>query len=197
MRILIVAYGRTGGTTLAKWVGATLNHKVYNEPYINEKLVEWDGIETETNIVVRMHGGEWRTFIEKYKNDTPPYNFLKVWDKVIGVYRENSYEAGISAARANETKEWHNSYFIDNDWISNRLQEITDYSNMKELQKLYVKKNIIGDNCLLVSYEGIYIEKTDVQKIKDFLNLTNSKFDNMLDISNKLRKHNKQIKKII
>lgn len=191
MRILIVAYGRTGGTTLAKWIGAELNYKVYNEPYINEKLNEWDGIETENNIVVRMHGGEWRTFIEKYKNDTPPYNFLKLWDKVIGVYRENSYEAGISAVRANETKEWHRSYYVTNKWIESKKEQIDKFSNLKESQKIYVKKNIIGDNSILVSYEGIYIEKTDINKIKEFLNITNSKFDNLININNRYRKNNK------
>ena len=49
----------------------------------------------------------------------------------------------------------------------------------------------------MVTYEGIYYTKEDIQKIKDYIGITNTKYEHLLDNTNRLRNRRKAKRKVI
>jgi hypothetical protein len=72
--------------------------------------------------------------------------------------------------------EWLNENDADinhfEEWIRNQIQF---FNNIKEIE-------------LKVTYEGIYHTKEDIQRIKDYIGITNPKYEHLLDSTNRLRK---------
>ncbi len=50
---------------------------------------------------------------------------------------------------------------------------------------------------LVVSYEGIYERKTDIQKILNYVGIKETKYMHLMDESNRLRSNNKKPKRLI
>jgi hypothetical protein len=169
MRIGIIAIGRSGGYNLSKWIGLETDTEFIHEPLIN-------GIKTDIdNVVIKWLYDEWIGL-----KDTP------VMDKWIGLIRENERECAISHIRGKETDNWRNGYELSNEWIREREDEIKiEIEIIKGIQKGI---HNIKELELIVSYEGIYNRGEDIQRIKDYIGIENTKYLHLLDSSNRLRK---------
>ena len=102
MRILIIAIGRSGGTTLNSWLGLELGYKFLNEPIWNKLSIDGN------DIVVKYH-------IEEIEEIT--YIDLTNWDKIIGLTREDSYDTAISEYIARQKNKWRNVYEVRDEWV--------------------------------------------------------------------------------
>ena len=176
MRILIIAIGRSGGTTLNSWLGLELGYKFLNEPIWNKLSIDGN------DIVVKYH-------IEEIEEIT--YIDLTNWDKIIGLTREDSYDTAISEYIARQKNKWRNVYEVRDEWVrENQL-------NIKKVEEHIIKKielvKQIKEIQLRVTYEKIYNTKEDIQRIKDYIGITNTKYEHLLDNTNRLRNKRKLI----
>jgi hypothetical protein len=180
MRILIIAIGRSGGTILNQWLALELRYKILNEPIWNKLSIE------ENDIVVKYNIGE----IEK----TSDVN-LSNWDKIIGLIREDSYDTAISQYRGDQKNEWNCVYDVSDKWIKE------NHLNIKKTEEQIIKKieliKQIKEIELLVTYEGIYNTKEDVKRIKDYVGISNTKYEHLLDNINRLRNRDKTKRKLL
>jgi hypothetical protein len=176
MRILIIAVERSGGYQLGKWISMEMGHKLIHEPIMYPQSIEGD------NIVVKYLVGEI-----KNKNNIDLTN----WDKIIGLVRMDTYNSGISQTRALERNKWHESYYISDKWVQNNLELINENKKVIEWNNNYLKG--IKEIQLFTTYEGIYHSNEDIQRIKDYIGIKNTKYEYLLDNKNRLRKKNKLI----
>ena len=167
MRILIIACQRTGGTVFGQWLAYEKNFLFINEPETNQY---------GDNIVVKKL---WNSDMEIIQNE---------WDKIIGLTRDDTYDAAISSVKALTTKKWNSFYDVTNEWI----EENKDLIINEEQYLKNVVNNIQKLPILQVKYENIFINKEDIKIIQSYLELKELKYDGMLD--NKLRyRNNKKI----
>ncbi len=180
MRILIIAIGRSGGTMLNKWLGLELTHKVLNEPIWNKLSID------KNDIVVKYHIDEIQEITDID---------LTNWDKIIGLTRVDTYDTAISQHRAYQKNEWDCAYKISDEWVKENQLNINE-NEEKIIKKIELIKEIkeIG---IFVTYEGIYNTKEDIQRIKDYIGITNTKYEHLLDNTNGFRNRNKRKRKII
>jgi hypothetical protein len=178
MRILIIAIGRSGGTILNKWLGLELGHKILNEPIWNKLSID------KNDIVVKYH-------IEEIQEITDID--LTNWDKIIGLTRADTYDTAISNYRAYQKNEWDCAYEISDEWVKENQLNINE-NEEKIIKKIELIKEIkeIG---IFVTYEGIYNTKEDIQRIKDYIGITNTKYEYLLDNTNRLRNRKKRKKR--
>lgn len=163
MKILILAVGRSGGYRLSQWLSMEFGYTHVHEPKYRNYIAN-------DNEVVKE--------LIYYK----PYDVAQ-YDKVIGLIRENVEEVAVSQLRAIKFDEWHENYSIDRNWLK---------ENEKEIQK--TKQDILKLNDMVlndkdiqlhVTYEKIYNSKEDIEKLKDFLNIT--EFNHLNHIDNKYK----------
>jgi len=180
MRILIIAMGRSGGYQLNEWLALELNYKMIHEPIENKLNINGG------NIVVKC-------LLSEIKNEK---NFdFKNWDKIIGLIRTDVRECAISLTSAAERNVWRSAYVITNEWILNNIETINQNQRWIESDNNYISN--IKEIGLIVTYEGIYNTKEDIQKIKDYIGISNTKYEHLLDNTNRLRNRNKLKKKLI
>jgi hypothetical protein len=170
MRILIIATARSGGYQLNEWLAMELGYKMVHEPTKNNVHLN------RSNIVVKY-------LIEEIEDDK--MFDLKKWDKIIGLVRMDYRECSISFVKATKTNEWHKPYQLSDEWISENKKEILDFEN--QVKELSEKLNRIKEIELFVTYEGIYNTKEDIQKIKNYVGITNARYEYLLDNSKRLR----------
>jgi hypothetical protein len=183
MRILIIALARSGGYQLNEWLALELGYKMIHEPIYNNQSIEGN------NIVVKY-------VVNEIKNRTDI--FLLNWDKIIGLTRENVRECAISrtkAAQTNDVREWHSGYEISSEWILENEIDIKKNERWATSGIDYINK--INEIELRVTYEGIYDTKEDTQRIKDYIGITNTKYEHLLDNTNRLRNRSKTKRKVL
>lgn len=170
MRILIIALARSGGYQLNEWLSLELGYKMIHEPIRTNQSIEGD------NIVVKylINEIENRTDID-YTN----------WDKIIGLTRLNVRECAISQTKAVQTNKWRDGYEISREWINENEIDIKHFEEWVIEQNEYL--NTIKEIQLQVAYERIYNTKEDIQRIKDYTGITNTKYEHLLDNTNRLR----------
>jgi len=176
MKILIIALERSGGLQLTEWISLEMGYKPIHEPILTPQSIEGD------NIVVKYLITEIMNI-----NDIDLTN----WDKIIGLIRMDTYETAISQTVAQERKKWHDSYEISDNWIYNNLKLINQSQKNIKSNIDYLKG--IEEIKVLVSYESIYNTKEDIQRIKDYIGIKNTKYEYLLNNKNRLRKKNKLI----
>jgi hypothetical protein len=179
-RILIVGMGRSGGYNLGMWLSKELDYKFIHEPKINN--LDEGGY----NIVTKYLITEW----EVQKNP-----LLYRYDKIIGLIREGDRDCAISQCWAEQKNQWRNNYTITDEWITENegyINEMEGWVKSKRESLLSIKE--LG---LVVSYEGIYERKTDIQKILNYVGIKETKYIHLLDESNRLRGNNKKPKRLI
>ena len=180
MRILIIALARSGGYQLNEWLALELGYKMIHEPIRTNESIEGD------NIVVKYLINE----IEN-RNDIDLLN----WDKIIGLTRTDARECAISQTKAVQTNEWRGGYEVSNEWI---IENEIDINNFEEwANKRNDLINRINEIELRVTYERIYNTKEDIQRIKDYIGITNTKYEHLLDNTNRLRNRNKTKRKLL
>lgn len=179
-RILIVGMGRSGGYNLGMWLSKELDYKFIHEPKINN--LDEGGY----NIVTKYLITEW----EVQKNP-----LLYRYDKIIGLIREGDRDCAISQCWAEQKNQWRNNYTITDEWITENegyINEMEGWVKSKRESLLSIKE--LG---LVVSYEGIYERKTDIQKILNYVGIKETKYMHLMDESNRLRSNNKKPKRLI
>lgn len=171
MKILILSHTRCGSTTLCKWLSNELNVELDESPY-NKKT--FNSVFEKTDIIRKI-------VIEEY---LPSNDIINKFDKVICLTRENSIETSISFIVANRTNIWHNPYDVSNEWILENKNKILQKVNQYDLMKNKLKQI----KSLQLTYENIYINKTDINMIIEYLNIKTPKHLEMIDYNNKYRK---------
>lgn len=180
MRILIIALGRSGGYQLNEWLAFELGYKMIHEPIYNNKSIEGNDIVVKYNIIEI----ENRMDID-----------LTNWDKIIGLTREDVRECAISQTKAVQTNEWRSGYEVSSEWINQNETDIKHFEYWKNKSIDYL--NTIKEIQLRVTYEGIYNTKEDIQRIKDYIGITSTKYEHLLDNTNRLRNRNKTKRKFL
>jgi hypothetical protein len=82
------------------------------------------------------------------------------------------------------SNEWHIKYEVTDDWIIENKNEIIRRKNWYDNMKLVLKKFDV----LQIKYENIYVNKTEINSVIDYLNLENPQHLDMLDYTKKYRK---------
>ena len=151
-----------------------------HEPNITNESTEGD------NIVVK----HLITDIEK-ENDID----YKNWDKIIGLIREDVRECAISQTVAIQKDQWRVGYEVTDEWIKENEETIQYYEGWvkDKIQSI----NQIKEIELMITYEGIYYTKEDIQKIKDYIGISNTKYEHLLDNSNRLRNRSNLKRKLL
>ena len=119
----------------------------------------------------------------------------KNWDKIIGLTREDVRECAISLTKSLETQEWRKGYNVSEEWVKENettIQYYEEWANDK-IQSI----NQIKEIELMVTYEGIYNTKEDIQRVKDYIGITSTKYEHLLDNTNRLRNRGKTKRKLL
>ena len=182
MRILIIAMGRSGGYSLLKWIGSEKEYQTIHEPTMDNgdilsiykmRLLA----KNKNNTVVKY-------LISEIENELATFDWSN-WDKVIGLIRNDISECAISHRWALSSNIWRDSYEITNEWLINNEEEIKE-----EESRLQKNKEIISNIPqigLLVSYENIYQNNEDIDKLTQYLEIEKVNFYSLLDNRNRLR----------
>ena len=171
MKILILSHTRCGSTTLCKWISKELNIELDESPY-NKKTF---------NLVFEKVDIIRKIVIEEY---LPSNDVINKFDKVICLSREKTIDASISFLIANRTNIWHNEYDVSKEWIMENKNEI-----LKNAYRYDLMKNKLNQiKSLQITYENIYVNKTDIVKVIDHLNIKNPLYLEEVDYNNKYRK---------
>jgi hypothetical protein len=180
MRILIIALARSGGYQLNEWLTLELGYKMIHEPIWNKLDVNGD------NIVVKYNIGE---IIKVSDID------LTNWDKIIGLTRNDTRECAISHIKSVQRNDWRRAYEVSDEWIKENEIDIKHFEGWANGGIDYI--NGINEIDLRVTYERIYNTKEDIQRIKDYIGITNTKYEHLLDNTNRLRNRNKTKRKLL
>jgi hypothetical protein len=186
MKLLIVSAPRVGGRILSKWLSLELNHMWIHEP-LNIKGKRNSGITIEgalklldtKDIVVKCNIGDLETTI--------PYDELisKVeFDKVITLTREDTFDAAVSLSHAIIIDNYTQPYNMKTNWVDDNLHTVRYHEKnmvrwMNEIKKI--------KNSLEITYEGVYLNGSDVEKIKEYLNIKEFKYTRLLDKEHRYR----------
>ena len=171
MRILILSHTRCGSTTLCKWISKELNFEV---DYDNYDVNTFNSIFIKNNIIKKI-------VIEEYN---PPNEVIEKFDKVICLSRENNIGSAISFIVADNKSRWHDIYEITNEWIEDNKNKIIENVYKYEQLKTFLKNKDLFE----ITYENMYINKTDVNRVIGYLNIENPKHLDTLDYDKKYRK---------
>jgi hypothetical protein len=173
MKILVLSHTRCGSTTLCKWLSSELNFELdetpYDRRYFNDVF--------EKNNIIR------KIVVEEY---FPTNVEINKFDKVIFLNRKNSIESAISHITANNLKEWHIEYEVTETWINENKIKILNISNYINGLKMKLD-NYTGFH---TTYEDIYVNKSSINDILNYINIDNPKYLEQLDYSKKYRKDN-------
>ena len=171
MRILILSHTRCGSTTLCKWLSKELNFEVDYDQY---DVNTFNSIFIKNNIIKKI-------VIEEYN---PPNEVIEKFDKVICLSRGNNVDSAISFINAENKGKWHDIYEITNEWIKDNKNKIIETVYKYEQLKTLLKNK----NLFRITYENMYINKIDINRVIVYLNIENPKHLNMLDYDKKYRK---------
>ncbi len=182
MRILIISPSRTGGNIFSKWLSFELSYKWLHEPFnINNNLLDKISYFMELdNVVMKLNPFEWRN----HYDDKTLYSSF---DKIIGLTRNDTLDSAISYTKAIDTKNFTKRYNLDEKWIKDNEEEINNNLNYLSNLNNFVKEI---DNSLQITYEGIYQNKNDIEKVKKYIGINDLKYVDMLDNKNRYRNNN-------
>jgi hypothetical protein len=188
MRILIVAPQRTGGNVFSKWLSFELSYRWVHEPFhINHNMLdEINDLMLLNNVVMKLNPHEWDGYYDEEK-------LFNSFDKIIGLTRKDIYDSAISFVKAIKSNNFTGRYNVDDEWINQNKQEIDYHYNELKNNSEFVK-NI--KNSIQITYEGFYLTKKDVSKVKEYLNMGEFKYHNLIDEKNKYRNNKNPIKLI-
>jgi hypothetical protein len=172
MNICVLSYGRTGGTAFCNWLSKELKKTYIHEPFNPNHLERYQNINLSDN-----------DFIIKLEPEQ--IEGIKGKKIIIGLIRENIEDCAISHLYASETNIWHLPYVVTNDWITSNRSKLDIVSE----RLLKQNDNIRNMKCdILLTYEGLFLNKLDVPKICKFLNIKNPSYINYINESGKYRK---------
>ena len=176
MRIAIYAQARSGSTALYNYIKDSLSYKGILEPYnpkFPERFTE-EEIWKQDNIVVK--------FLLRDKNIAE--RLPSVFDKVIYLTRSNDLEGAESLVYATKKDIWHEPYEYSTLKDSFSDEEIKDKRNKRAQHRKYIE----SQKGFQITYEEIFYDRVGIQRINNYINIVDSKYINLLDLSKKYRK---------
>jgi hypothetical protein len=173
MRVLVLSHTRCGSTTLCKWLSNELDIVLNDSPY---NFKTFNSIGKSSNVVAKI-------VVEEYY---PTKEDINKFDKVICLTRENSTETSISFIQSKNVDLWHNQYEITTEWIGENENKILEQIHKFEEMKLRLKEYEVFQT----TYEAIYLNKSDSNKILTYMNIDSPKYLDMLGYDKKYRKDN-------
>lgn len=177
MNICILSYSRVGGTSLGKWISKEFNIKYIHEPFnINHNSIYKNINFLTDKCVIKLE----------------PEDLDKIpGDKItIGLIRENTYDCAISLLKALQTNKWHSAYNIDDNWLEKNKVELDQISKRILNENIKIKNLKLN---MVVSYEGLYENGEDIEKIQNLLNIKIPKYQYLIDKSFKYRNRKSKI----
>jgi len=173
MKILVLSHSRCGSTTLCRWLSNELNIVLDETPYDYKTF----------NSVFELKNVIRKVMIEEYH---PTKEDISKFNKIIYITRDDIVNAAISCVAAKNTKNWHVSYEVTSEWIEKNQKQILEEINWYQIAKSNMKK-YDGFN---LTYEDIYINKSAITKILDYIGINSPNHLDMLDYDKKYRKDN-------
>lgn len=183
MRILILTHPRSGGLSFFTWICREMILLAYHEPDLNNKEI-LNEIYNNDNILIKV-------FIENFK-DINLHSFIKTFDKVIIHKRINTMDTAISSLKGlevnneNNNNNWHKIYQVSHQWLEDNKDKIEvskkKYDTLnEELDKVFV------DGSLKTTYESLFLDKTGIDELCEYLDIKEPKWLDVLDSSHRLR----------
>jgi len=173
MRVLVLSHTRCGSTTLCKWLSKELDVDLDERPY---NFKTFNSIIKSDNVVIKIVAEEYY----------PTNEDINKFDKVICLTRENSSDASISFIRSKNVDKWHDQYEVTDGWINKHKNKILEQIYKYDEIKLRLKEYKV----LQITYENIYVSKSDLNRILNYMNVNFPKHLNMLNYDKKYRKDN-------
>jgi hypothetical protein len=188
MRVLILTHPRSGGMSIMKFISHELNYEFYHEPFfgngdgmsdedINTKLL------VDDNIVVKDF---------PFRIEERGYKLLDViskFDKVIIHNRGNHRDVAISLAYfevTNNGNKMHVPYKVDDEWIKENESEIEKMMDVTKIM-FYTIQNISTNGRLKTTYDGLFNDKSDVDKLLKFLKIVDPRYLDILHNRHRLQ----------
>jgi hypothetical protein len=187
MKILIYSEGRVGSHSLGNWLSNELEIYFFIENVIFN-------METNKDYVHKVY-----FFEPEHAN----INFDR-YDKVIVLYRKNTFEQAISNIYATIFKKYHHNTLDDLDGYYEINKEFCDNNYLKITRLIdehnYSKSILLKmENCLLISYEEIFIDNTGQKILEDYIGFKakTSIMDSRLKLRRKTEEVDLYLKKLI
>lgn len=171
MRILILSHTRCGSTTFCKWLSNELDIELDETPYDIKTF----------NIVFQKNNIIRKIVVEEYM---PTIDVINKFDKVICLIRENSIDSSISFIIANSSNIWHTEYDVSANWISENKNLIIERKYFYD----YLKNKLKKLKVFQITYEGIYINKTDIDRVFKYMDIETPRYLDMIEDTKKYRK---------
>jgi hypothetical protein len=167
MKVLIVAQARSGSTSLLKAVGYSSDLMIVNEPFRDSTKFadDYSLLKDTDNIVVKIVDN-WFYRMEEFSD---PNKLFSMFDKVIGLTRNNIEDTTTSYLVASHFNSWRKSqrnFTLSEDEynkiILNKYEE--QYNHVKGIQEAIKSFNIEQ-----FTYEGLFIDRTELDAIEKYL----------------------------
>jgi hypothetical protein len=179
MRILILTHPRSGGLSLMAWISQEKNYEGYHEPDLFDLDIKKNVLEKD-NIVVKIFPHKIKEFKINFED------FINTFDKIIYHKRENKRDTAISLIHANQTNTFHDVYKIDEDWLIKNEKKIENtIIKLNEIDK--ENESIIKKEFLITTYDSIYLNKTLINDLCNYLIIDNPYLLDILDYKHRLR----------
>ena len=188
MRILILGHARSGSSSLLNYVAEAKGYKAIFEPTnLARSISKYTEAEVweEENVAVKE--------IYHYDNGSNSYKeryqkYRDRFDKIVAIYREDIQETYESAAHARLTNSFFTPYSFNESEIKAQ-ERITPIKNSILHYLTLQVSHLKSENFFTITYEGLYYKGTDKKQLDDYLEITGSRGDDILDIKNKLRQN--------
>lgn len=167
MKVLIVAQARSGSTSLLKAVGYSSDLMIINEPFRDsDKFADDYRLLKDTDNIVVKTVGNWFYRMQELSD---PNTLFSMFDKVIGLTRNNVKETTTSYIVADHFNSWRKGQKTHklsedeyNKIILNKYKE--QYEDVKKIQS-----EIKSFNIEQFTYEGLFLDKTELDAIEKYL----------------------------
>lgn len=173
MRVLVLSHTRCGSTTLCKWLSKELDFVLDERPY-DFKI--FNSIIKSDNVIIKIVAEEYY----------PTKEDITKFDRVICLTRENSSDASISFIRSKNVDKWHDQYEVTDEWISENKNKISEQIYKYDEIKLRLKEYKVFQ----IIYENIYVSKSDINRMLNYMDINSPKHLDMLGYDKKYRKDN-------
>lgn len=167
MKVLIVAQARSGSTSLLRAVGYGADLMIINEPFRHRYQFadDYKLLKDTDNIVVKTVGN----WFYRMKELSDENNLFSMFDKVIGLTRNNIEETTRSYLVADHFNSWRKgqkSFNLSEDEyqkiMSNKYKK--QYREVKKIQE-----EIRSFDIEQFTYEGLFIDKNELDRLEKYL----------------------------
>lgn len=182
MRLAIVTHPRSGGFSFLGWLAAELESDSIHEPFREETISPH--LFTSPNLIVKIFPSEI------YSKGLSLVETISQFDFIICHKRMDLEDTSISAVRQSESGISHEVYHVDEEWLLKNKSRINSTKNqiLKSHAEIDAVYNMSKTSALKTTYEGLFINRQDREKIHKYLRLENPfRFMDMLDTKRRLR----------